>query len=125
MKRLRITIDGNVYEVEVEILEDRGKIEKDRKSIAEQAATFGKSRQVSKKIIQDVNSNAIKSPLAGNIVEIKVKEGDLIKESDLVMVIEAMKMNTNIYAPRSARVKRILCKVGDRVEYGQDLIELE
>jgi biotin carboxyl carrier protein len=125
MKRLRITVEGKTYEVEVEVLEDQKKIAKAKKVVLEQASSFGKSREQSKKIVEKTTVNTVNSPLAGNVVEIKVSEGDEIKENQLVIVIEAMKMNTNIYSHRAGKIKKILCSSGEKVSYNQVLIEFE
>jgi len=125
MKRLRITVEGKTYEVEVEILEDQQKIAKTKRVVSEQASSFGKSREKSRKIVEKNTENTVNSPLAGNVVEVKVSEGQEIKENQLVIIIEAMKMNTNIYSHKAGKIKKIHCSPGSRVSYNQVLIELE
>ncbi|MDD5089343.1 MAG: acetyl-CoA carboxylase biotin carboxyl carrier protein subunit [Candidatus Wallbacteria bacterium] len=125
MKKLRITVEGKTYEVEVEVLEDKRQLEKSHQVSQEQASSFATSRQKAQKIVDTVSDNFIKSPLAGNIVEIKVTEGTGVTDNQLVIVIEAMKMNTNIFTSRSGRIKKVLCSKDQRVEFGQPLIELD
>jgi biotin carboxyl carrier protein len=54
----------------------------------------------------------VTSPIAGTVIETKVKSGDNVKEGDLLLVIEAMKMNTSITAPKAGTVKTINVKKG-------------
>ena len=67
----------------------------------------------------------ITSPIAGTVVETKVSAGDEIADGDTVLVIEAMKMNTPIKASRAAKVKKVAVAKGDSVREGQVLVELE
>lgn len=68
--------------------------------------------------------NSIISSIPGRIFKIEVKEGDEIKKGDLVMIIEAMKMENNITAKKDAVIKKILVKQDDMVEAGTVLVEL-
>ena len=67
----------------------------------------------------------LSSPISGKVVSIKVKNGDLVKKGDVLMVIEAMKMEYLIRAPYNGKVKNINFKVNDQVEIGQSTIELD
>ena len=70
------------------------------------------------------NPGDIRSPLAGKVVAISVKPGDPVTEGQQVMTLEAMKMNTYIYAPKTGRVAAVLTKPGDAVEEGASLITI-
>ncbi|MBO9316538.1 MAG: acetyl-CoA carboxylase biotin carboxyl carrier protein subunit, partial [Chloroflexus sp.] len=63
------------------------------------------------------------SPIAGIVAEIKVNVGDHVKENDPLVVIEAMKMNSNVSSPISGTIRAINVKVGDSVRQGQPLLE--
>jgi biotin carboxyl carrier protein len=65
------------------------------------------------------------SPLAGKLVSIDVKVGQAVEEGTQVATIEAMKMNTYIYAPKTGRVAEVLVNPGDAVEEGAALMRLE
>ena len=65
------------------------------------------------------------SPMPGKVVKINVKEGDEVKEGQIMMVVEAMKMENNIVASGEARVKKILVAEGQMVDNKMQLIELE
>jgi 3-methylcrotonyl-CoA carboxylase alpha subunit len=65
------------------------------------------------------------SPISGKIVSIKVKKGDKIKKGDILMVIEAMKMEYLIRAPYDGKVTNINFKVNDQIEIGQKTILID
>ena len=65
------------------------------------------------------------SPMPGKVVKINVKEGDEVKEGQIMMVVEAMKMENNIVATGTAKVKRILVSENQMVDNKMQLIELE
>ena len=69
--------------------------------------------------------NFIKAPMPGIIIGWKVKEGDIVKEGDTLLILEAMKMENAISCPKDATVKSVHAKKGDTVEKNKLLIELE
>jgi Biotin carboxyl carrier protein len=71
------------------------------------------------------NKSAVKSPLPGIILEIKVKVGDTVKKGDTVLILEAMKMENNIHADKDGKVTAINVNNGDSVLEGTDLIIIE
>lgn len=58
----------------------------------------------------------VKSPMPGNILEVRVKEGQAVKAGDVLFLLEAMKMENEIVAPVSGTVKQILVDKGSVVE---------
>jgi oxaloacetate decarboxylase alpha subunit len=66
----------------------------------------------------------VPAPLAGNIVRIAVQQGQAIKEGDLILILEAMKMETEVRSPKAGTVASITCKAGDAVSVGHPLINL-
>ena len=66
----------------------------------------------------------LRSPLPGTVLELRVKEGDPIKEGQTVMILEAMKMENNIDANKSGVVKSIVKRAGDSVMEGDVLITI-
>jgi len=67
----------------------------------------------------------LSSPISGKVVNVKVKKGSKVKKGDVLMVIEAMKMEYLIRAPFSGKVKKINFKEKDQIEIGQETVELE
>lgn len=64
----------------------------------------------------------VEAPMPGTIVDIKVKVGDSVKEGDLVAVIEAMKMETDLYSTKTGIVKAINATKGTQVNTGDAII---
>jgi len=64
------------------------------------------------------------SPISGKVVSVKVKNGVSVKKGDVLMVIEAMKMEYLIRAPYDAKIKKINFKEKDQIEIGQNTVEL-
>ena len=58
----------------------------------------------------------IKAPMQGTIVKVNVGVGDAVKKGDVVCLLEAMKMENEIFAPRDGKVTGVLCKQGDAVK---------
>jgi len=65
------------------------------------------------------------SPISGTVVSIKAKEGKTVKKDDVILIIEAMKMEYLIRAPYDGKVKKIHFKVKDQIEIGQLTAEIE
>lgn len=72
-----------------------------------------------------VSGNAIKTPLPGVIIDVKVAVGDTVKKGQTVVVLEAMKMENNINADRDGKVAAIQVAKGDTVADGAVLVVLE
>lgn len=66
----------------------------------------------------------LSSPISGKVVSVKVKNGDSVKKGDVLMVIEAMKMEYLIRAPFDGKVKKVNFKEKDQIEIGQSTVEL-
>lgn len=64
------------------------------------------------------------SPMPGKVIKVNVKEGDEVKEGDILCVVEAMKMENNIKAMTSAKVAKVFVNEGDKVDVKNILIEL-
>jgi biotin carboxyl carrier protein len=69
--------------------------------------------------------NAIKAPMPGLILEISVTVGQVVKENDSLLILEAMKMENSFLSPRDGTIKTISVLLGDAVDKGQLLIEFE
>lgn len=83
--------------------------------------TVVKERQKADKF----NKRHVGAPMPGKVFKLMISRGDKVSEGDVIMVTEAMKMETNIKAPISGTVKELLFDVGDAVEKGDLLVVLE
>lgn len=73
---------------------------------------------------EEIRSGEIRSPMTGRIVSVHVKEGESVAEGQVLIVLEAMKMEYRLAAPRSGTVGRVGCAEGDQVELGRTLVTL-
>jgi 3-methylcrotonyl-CoA carboxylase alpha subunit len=74
---------------------------------------------------KESDESDLDSPISGKIIDIAVKKGDMVKKGDILIIIEAMKMEYLIRAPYKGTVKKIHFKKNDQVEIGQTTVELE
>lgn len=74
---------------------------------------------------QAAGSREVKAPLAGNVFKIQVKQGQQIKAGDVLIILEAMKMETDIKAEYDGTVVTLVTKEGDSVNVGDVLLTLE
>jgi methylmalonyl-CoA carboxyltransferase small subunit len=66
-----------------------------------------------------------RSPIAGTVAKIPIQVGQTIQVNDVLLILEAMKMETVITAPIAGKVAKINANVGDFVQSGQVLVEFE
>lgn len=127
MKKLRITVDGKAFDVAVELLDEQS-ASRPAAPVASapvaSAPVSAPAAPVPAPAAPSAGAGDVPSPLAGKIVAIDVKVGDTINEGDQLMTMEAMKMNTLIFAPTSGTVTAVLVSVGDGVQEGQPLCTL-
>jgi biotin carboxyl carrier protein len=71
------------------------------------------------------NDNKLTSPLPGTIIEVFVKEGDIIEAGQVIVVIEAMKMKNSIRSTRAGRIAEVLVSAGVTVAHKQALVRFE
>lgn len=69
-----------------------------------------------------VAGEVVKSPMPGNILKINVSQGQAVKEGDVLIVLEAMKMENEITAPKSGSIAQIAVSKGQVVETGSPLV---
>ncbi len=119
----QVEVNGTPYTVELEKKEATTIVSKPRPSAAPRTETGAKV--ISKPASAPTGGYAIKAPLPGVIVNIKVKVGDTVKASDVVIGLEAMKMENSIHAGRDGKVASVNVGVGDSVLEGNVLITLE
>ena len=123
-------IENNIAQIEVNGVPYKVELEEKKsptvKSVRPVAAPRTESGQkiISKPVVASTAST-IKSPLPGVIVDIKVKVGDTLKSDDVVVILEAMKMENDIHAGKSGVVKAINVNKGDSVLEGTDLVVIE
>ncbi len=73
----------------------------------------------------DASDDRVSSPMPGKVIQLNVAVGDEVKRGDTLLIVEAMKMENQIIAPRDAQVKEVRVEINSRVNKDEILIELE
>jgi len=121
IKQFRVTVDGHAYEVTVEMPEESAA----PTPAAPPAPTPPPPAAPKVASAAPAGSGAVPSPLAGRVTAVVVAVGQEVKEGDHLLTLEAMKMNTFVFAPKSGKVAEIKTAVGDAVEEGQALMTIQ
>lgn len=123
--KYKVTLNNRVYEVEVEAGEAMLVDEYELKAPAAPATTVPVTAPATAQIAAAPASSAalaagepVKSPMPGNILKINVSQGQQVKENEVLMVLEAMKMENEIISPKAGTVAQIAVSKGAVVETG-------
>jgi methylmalonyl-CoA carboxyltransferase small subunit len=134
--KLRITLDERTFEVEVEVAQEdhanlppaypvgTARLSGSAASRTPGAAASGQNANGPPATVAD-ESKACRSPVSGVVVKVIAAAGDSIQAGDSILVLEAMKMETNITAPQSGIIASIQVAQGARVQTGDVLVEFE
>ena len=130
--KLKITVDNKVYEVEVEATETEPAgmptyVYQGSAPPRMPMAPAGVPPVAAAPVAQGpVNEEKVcRSPISGIVVKVLVQAGQKIQPGDRLLVLEAMKMETNITAPVAGTVAKVNANQGDSVQSGQVLVEFE
>ncbi|HOL70219.1 MAG TPA: biotin/lipoyl-binding protein [Bryobacteraceae bacterium] len=131
--RLKITIDGKAYEVDVEVSEEERRAgvpvyypPRPTTALRSAPATpppLGGGTAPAHDVADE--SKVCRAPVAGIVVRVNTHPGQQIQVNDPLLVLEAMKMETNITSPVAGTVKAVNANLGDAVKPGQVLVEFE
>ncbi|MBN2663241.1 MAG: biotin/lipoyl-binding protein [Bacteroidales bacterium] len=116
---IEIEVNGTIYKVELEKTVKTNKTPKLMRSAVPPPQT--REKKINKSLSSKIT---IKSPLPGIITKILVREGDVVKEGDTLLLMEAMKMENKIETEKAGIVKLIKVKEGDNVLQDDILVEL-
>lgn len=125
--RLRITIAGNTYEADVEVLEEDDISVPHAPSASPTYLTppGGSASTTAVSGFHDPFDKTCRSPVTGLVIRVDVKPGQTIAANELLVVLEAMKMETRITAPCTGTVQSVHVTAGNSVKVNQPLIEVE
>lgn len=122
MKNYTITVNGTAYNVTVE--EGTSVASAPVAAAAPTPAPAPKAAAPAPKAPASAGSVTVDAPMPGNILDVKIANGASVKKGDVIMVLEAMKMENDIVAPQDGTVASINVNKGDTVEAGQTLATL-
>ena len=107
----RVTVDGHAYNV---LVAPGGEVTQAQPVAAAEPAVAPPTGA----------ARSVPAPLAGNIFKVNVAAGQTIKSGDIVMILEAMKMETEVRAPEGGTVQAVVVKEGDAVQVGDILLTM-
>jgi len=115
MKRFNITVNGKAYDVAVEEL--------DATAAPVAAAPAAAAAPVSAPVAAPTagSGEKVAAPMPGTILDVKVSNGDTVTKGQVIMVLEAMKMENDIVASCDGKITSVLAKKGDTVNSGDAL----
>ena len=120
MKNLRITVNGVAYDVQVEELSGN-----EAPASAPVAAAPVKAAVPKKAAAAAAGAGEkVAAPMPGTIVSVNVSDGQSVKKGDVLVVLEAMKMENEIKAPKDGTVTGISVSKGESVDTGATLVTI-
>ena len=106
MKKYRVNVNGSLYEIEVE--------EMDASAVS--AAPAAPAAPKAPVAAAPAAGAQVKAPMPGNILDVKVQAGQTVKKGDVLVILEAMKMENEIQAPCDGKITGMNVRKGDTVE---------
>ncbi|MFW6409887.1 MAG: biotin/lipoyl-containing protein [Halanaerobiales bacterium] len=134
MRKFRIVVDGEEFEVEVEEISGDSTVSSPAPEPKKQRSSrpapspkksVGGSEKKSSTSQPSTVSGDIKAPMPGKILEIKVSPGQEVNQGDVLLVLEAMKMENDVTAPQPGKVKEVSVREGENVEADEVLVKME
>jgi biotin carboxyl carrier protein len=138
MKKFKFKISGNEYGVHIKSIDDNiasievngtpYEVELEREEKASKTPTLvrkvvpSKEEKIEKK--EGGSSFPVKAPLPGKIMSVKISKGDIVKKGDVLLVMEAMKMENNVLASQDGVIEGVKVNQGDSVLEGDVLLEM-
>lgn len=117
MKIYKVKVNGKTYKVELESVEEI--VTKDKTTIK------AEPKKEEKKVVSTGEGREILAPIQGVLLDIKVKVGDTVKKGDILLLIEAMKLENEVCAPCDGVISEILATKGNTVTSKQLLLKIK
>ena len=114
MKIYKIKVNGKSYRVELEEIEQ-----------VDSAPLEEKRKQESKKLVNNDGGKEVVSPIQGQVTNVKVKVGDKVQKGDVLLIVEAMKLENEVVSPFEGQVAEILVTKGQNVKAKDAIIIIE
>ena len=111
MRNFLVNVNGTDYQVAVEEIDGKA-------AASKAAATAAPAAPAAPKAAAPAGGTQITSPMPGNILSVNVKDGDAVKAGQILMILEAMKMENEILAPVDGTVGNVSVQKGSTVETG-------
>ena len=127
----KVTLNGKIYEVEVE--KGEAVIQSEYEAALPQSvpavatvaqAPVQTAAPAQSAPVAAASANAIVAPMPGTINAVKVTSGQQVKKGDVLVILEAMKMENEIYADKDGKVGQVFVQKGASVQTGTALVEI-
>ena len=133
MRKFVISVNGNSYEVEVDEITDGTQsmpqprpVAQVSKPVATPAPKAAPASKVeTEAAVVSAGQEVIESPMPGNIWKVMVKEGDIVKSGQTLVILEAMKMENELVSPIDGKVLKVMTSEGTSVNTGDKLVIVE
>lgn len=123
MKKFNITVNGNAYEVEIEEVKAAAPVAAAPKAAPAAAAPAPKAAPAAAAAAAPAaGDNTVTAPMPGKIVKLVASVGQAVNAGDVLLILEAMKMQNEITAPAAGTVKSFAVNAGDSVKPGQTMV---
>jgi methylmalonyl-CoA carboxyltransferase small subunit len=127
--KFKLTVDGKTYEVDVEAAEpevQRPAVTSATKPAPQAPVPAGQASAACPPAGTNVDEGKVcRSPIAGVVVRVSAQVGQSIQANDILVVLEAMKMETTVTSPLAGKIAKVNVAVGDPVQGGQVVVEFE
>ncbi|MDD3727423.1 MAG: biotin/lipoyl-binding protein [Dysgonamonadaceae bacterium] len=123
---VELEVNGTPYMVEIEQTKKKpvSRIQRQVVSSSSQTKNAAPRPTVTRTAVA-AGSIVVNSPLPGVILDLRVSVGDAVKKGDVLLILEAMKMENNIQAPSDGKVAKVSVIKGDSVLEGAELVVIE
>lgn len=118
MKRYRVNVNGTDYEITLEVLPEGEDFQSSTPQPQTASQPQAAPQQQSAAPAPAGSGEQITSPMPGTILDVRVKPGDAVKTGQVLMILEAMKMENEIMAPKDGTVASVHVEKGVQVENG-------
>ena len=129
--KYKVTLNGKTYEVEVEagkamVVDEYEALAPAVKPAAQSAAVPAAPAAAKPAApVSAAGGETVKAPMPGTILKVNVAEGQTVAEGQVLMILEAMKMENEILAPRAGTVAQVIAAKGSSVDTGAVLLVLK
>lgn len=122
VKKFNITVNGNAYEVEIEEVKAAAPVAAAPKAAPAAAAPAPKAAPAAAAAAPAAGDNTVTAPMPGKIVKLVASVGQAVNAGEVLLILEAMKMQNEITAPAAGTVKSFAVNAGDSVKPGQTMV---
>ena len=124
MRKFNITVNGTAYEVEVEEVAAGESAAPKAAAAAPAPKAAPAAKPAAPKAAPVANGTKVNAPMPGTILDVKVAQGQAVKKGDVLLILEAMKMENEILAPQDGTVAQVAVSKGASVNSGDPLVVL-